>query len=220
MQLTQRVEQIQQRLAAASQPVTLIAVTKYASLDQMVAAYHAGIRHFGENKVQDALEKMEQLPPEVVNGVQWHLIGHLQSNKINKTLGRFALIHSVDSVDLAEGLSLRNVNANLIQPILLQVNVSKEATKHGFAPEETLAAMQKIMTLKGVRVQGLMTMAPATTDEQAIADTFAGLANLRELLISSTQHPLPELSMGMTQDYIHAIPCGATMVRIGSAIFR
>ncbi|MBY0403410.1 MAG: YggS family pyridoxal phosphate-dependent enzyme, partial [Cyanobacteria bacterium] len=115
--------------------VKLIAVTKYASDAQMIAAYDAGLRDFGENKVQDALDKMDRLPQEMVQSVSWHLIGHLQSNKAKKTVGRFSLIHSVDTISLAEELSLRNVKANLRQPVLIQVNVSEEATKHGFAPD-------------------------------------------------------------------------------------
>lgn len=200
-------------------PPTLMAVTKYATLPQMVAAYQCGVRDFGENKVQDALEKMAALPQAVTHGVRWHLIGPLQRNKINKTLGRFALLHAIDSVELAEAVSLRNVNANFTQPVLLQVNVSKEPTKHGFAPDEVPRVYEKIRTLKGLLVQGLMTMAPHTSDSSQIKAVFHGLKTLQDSLEKTFGDSLPERSMGMSQDYIHAIGEGATILRIGSAIF-
>lgn len=200
-------------------PVTLVAVTKHATMDQMLEAYEAGVRHFGENKVQDALKKMETLPGEVVNGVSWHLIGHLQSNKVNKTLGRFGLIHSIDSVELARDISLRNVKANLVQPVLMQVNITQAPTKHGFSPAETADAVGEIKELIGIRLCGLMTMADANQEEHLLRKTFCGLRDLRDRLADEKSIPLPELSMGMTMDYIHAIPCGATIIRLGSALF-
>jgi pyridoxal phosphate enzyme (YggS family) len=216
--------EIQSRLSAiqhdmAGRPVTLVAVTKNASLAQMEAAYQCGVRHFGENRVQDALDKKACLPKEVVDGVTWHLIGHLQSNKINKTLGQFDLIHSIDTLPLAEAVSLRNVNANLVQPVLLQVNVAKEPSKHGFSPAELDAAYSHCRTLKGIEIKGLMTMAPANVPSSEIENVFLELEKLRQSLVFTFGDSLPECSMGMSQDYIHALPLGATIIRIGSAIF-
>ncbi len=199
--------------------VTLVAVSKYATPDQMIEAYEAGIRHFGENKPQDALTKKQQLPPELVSDVTWHFIGHLQRNKVNKTIGQFSLIHSVDTVTLAEALSLRNVNAGFVQPILLQINISNEKTKHGFSHEESLGALEAIRNLPGVHVRGLMTMAPATQDVDRVVQAFCGLRALRDQMSAQLAMALPELSMGMSQDYIHAIHCGATIIRLGSALF-
>jgi PLP dependent protein len=203
----------------AGRPVTLVAVTKNATLAQMEAAYHCGVRHFGENRVQDALDKKQRLPKEIVEGVTWHLIGHLQSNKINKTLGQFDLIHSIDTLPLAEAVSLRNVNANLLQSVLLQVNVAKEPTKHGFSPDELEVVYGHCRTLKGIAIKGLMTMAPANVPSPEIEKVFSELEELRQMLISRFGDSLPECSMGMSQDYIHALPLGATIIRIGSAIF-
>lgn len=216
--MAERLEGIRAELG--EHPVKLIAVTKYATPAQMVEAYELGLRDFGENKVQDALEKKSLLPPEVAQGVTWHLIGHLQSNKINKTLRQFSLIHAIDSVELAEQVSLRNVNIDFCQPVLLQINVSGEASKHGFPPSQTLEALQKISALPGLDIQGFMTMAPATKSVPQILDTFCGLRDLRDTIKQQTFLPLRELSMGMTQDYIHAIACGATMIRLGSALFQ
>jgi pyridoxal phosphate enzyme (YggS family) len=216
-EIKSRLKRIDEQIAG--RPVTLVAVTKNATLAQMEASYHCGVRHFGENRVQDALDKKQRLPKEIVEGVTWHLIGHLQSNKINKTLGQFDLIHSIDTLPLAEAVSLRNVNANLLQSVLLQVNVAKEPTKHGFSPDELEVVYGHCRTLKGIAIKGLMTMAPANVPSSEIEKVFSELEELRQMLISRFGDSLPECSMGMSQDYIHALPLGATIIRIGSAIF-
>jgi pyridoxal phosphate enzyme (YggS family) len=211
---------VQDFLASLPPHVTLIAVSKYATVPQILDAYHAGARHFGENRVQDALAKMAALPPDVAQAIHWHLIGPLQRNKINKIVGRFALIHSLDSGDIAQALSERTVLAGLVQPVLLQVNVSGEATKHGFAPQDLIQQVHTLLQLPGLQVKGLMTMAPHTSDSTQLTQCFTGLRQLRDTLVSETGQPFSELSMGMSGDYRQAIDCGATMVRIGQALFR
>lgn len=200
-----------------SRPVTLVAVSKYASLAQMQEAYHAGIRHFGENKIQDALKKIEVWPQD--QPVQWHFIGHLQSNKVKKTVGHFTLIHSVDSVRLAEKLSEENQAAGRVQDILLQINLSQDPSRFGFSPDETAKALNIIQLLPGVQVKGLMTMAPFTDDESLIKTVFCKLRDMKKELESTCSTPLPEISMGMSHDYVHALECGATIIRIGSFLF-
>lgn len=205
---------------AGDRPVTIIAVTKYALPEQMREAYAAGVRDFGENKIQDCLQKMDVFAKEGHTDVRWHFIGHLQTNKIPKTIGRFHLIHSVDSRRLAEKLSAANTEAGRVQPVLLQVNVSGEAAKHGFFPEELRGAMPELVQLKGIDIRGLMTMAPHTPDQGVVRGVFADLANLRDDLAALHRIDLPELSMGMSHDFVHALGLGATMIRIGSLLFQ
>ncbi|WP_373533537.1 YggS family pyridoxal phosphate-dependent enzyme [Vampirovibrio sp.] len=209
---------------AGDRPVTLIAVTKYASVEQMREAYYAGIRHFGENKVQDALTKMALFSGEEFPDLNWHLIGSLQSNKANKTVGRFALIHSVDSVALAERLSRQNEAAGHQQKILLQVNVSDDPTRMGFTPDALLASAQHIAGLPGIVLQGLMTMAPPEAslnqNETTLKACFHSVSALKEALEAQQGIPLPELSMGMSHDFPQALACGATIIRIGNYLFK
>lgn len=201
-------------------PVTVVAVTKYARLDRMEAAYEAGIRDFGENKVQDALAKMPHFPAERFADLRWHFIGNLQTNKVNKTPGRFSLIHSVDNLKLAEKLSAANQAAGLIQPVLLQVNFSPDESRQGFLPARLEEAAVKTHELAGLSVRGLMTMAPHTQDSAVIKGVFSGLRDMRDDLERKLGIRLPELSMGMSNDFVHALECGATIIRVGSYFFR
>jgi pyridoxal phosphate enzyme (YggS family) len=184
--------------------VQLIAVTKYATLEQMHEVYKLGICHFGESRLQTALPKISQMPTDVV----WHFIGALQSNKINKIVEHFDYIHSVGSVAIAQAIAKCTKRPKLF----LQVNTSGEATKHGFTEEELLRSFDEILKLN-LPVIGLMTMAPLTPDEQVVRRCFARLRALRDQL--GLQH----LSMGMSQDFTLAIEEGATFVRIGSLLF-
>ena len=149
----------------------LVAVTKYATLPQMVTLFKAGVRHFGENKVQDALSKKETLlsqgflSPDEFSQIKWHLIGHLQSNKVNKAVGQFDWIHSVDSLALAERISKRAEELGIRQNILLQVNISEEESKSGFTENALLQSIASIGQLPGISVRGLMTIAPANVEE-------------------------------------------------------
>jgi len=195
---------------------TLVAVTKYATPEQTQWAINAGLMHLGENKVQSAVEKKLLLNrPDV----HWHLIGHLQTNKVRHTVGQFALIHSVDSVKLAEKISEANVVHNIVQPVLLQANISGEATKQGFLGDELQQHFPLIAQLPGLSLKGLMTMAPHTDEVSIVRKSFAGLVDLQKSLQDRHQVPLPELSMGMSNDYGHALELGATIIRLGSVLF-
>ena len=215
-----RVAEIRARIDAAAargghrQPrVTIVAVTKTHGADAPRAAWAAGIHDVGENKVQEALAKMA----EVDVPVRWHMIGHLQRNKV-KQLDGFSLVHGVDSARLADALHEHGVARDRAMEVLLQVNVAGEATKGGFSPDELRPEAERLTTQVGVRVRGVMTMAPLTGDERVLRATFAGarecLAVLREV-----GHPADELSMGMSNDYEVAVEEGATMVRLGTALF-
>jgi len=189
-----------------------VVVTKNHPLEDVLDLYEAGCRHFGENRVQEALSKVEGAPSDI----QWHFIGTLQKNKVPKVLGSFSLIHSVDSPDLAEAISKRSQE---MTPVLLQVNTSGEATKHGLSPEQWLQTIEQVNCLPNLDIRGLMTMAPFTEDKAIIRSCFACLRKFRDQLESELGKELPHLSMGMSHDYQVAIEEGATLLRIGSAVF-
>ncbi len=197
--------------------VTLIAVTKTHGIDEIRAAAVAGVTHVGENRVQEAEEKIGQL--QASGNLSWHLIGNLQKNKVAKALSLFDMIHSIDSLELARVLDDRNASRKPM-PVLLEVNIMGEVTKRGFTPEETLASADIVAALPHLSLEGLMTIAPQSADPEACRPCFRKLAQLaekakRELPHISWRH----LSMGMSQDFTVAIEEGATLVRIGSAIF-
>jgi pyridoxal phosphate enzyme (YggS family) len=189
--------------------ITLVAVTKGVGTGAIRAAFDLGIRNFGENRVQEAEDKIAQLSA-LRPTVAWHMVGHLQSNKAKLAVELFDIIHSVDSVSLAEILNRR---LDDILPVLLEVNVSGEATKGGFSAVETGAAVEAIKQLSNLKVIGLMTVAPPVVDLEQVRPVFRKLRELRDSL------GLEHLSMGMTDDFEVAIEEGATMVRIGRAIF-
>lgn len=209
-------EAVRERMSAACQragrrpeEVTLIAVTKTVDPAAIETALQSGIRHFGENRVQEAEKKMEKLS-HLDPRPTWHLIGHLQSNKIKPALKLFDIIHSIDSIGLAQELDRR---AERRIQALLQVNVAGEDTKNGFSPEEIQPAFNIISNLSGIEVKGLMTIAPLVEDAEKVRPVFRRLRELRDSL--SLEH----LSMGMTDDFEIAIEEGSTMIRIGRAIF-
>jgi hypothetical protein len=226
-ELQSRIAAVQERIAAAARragrdpaEVTLVAVSKTHSPEEVAAAYAAGLRVFGENRVEEAAPKAEAVARLVAPAVlpAWHLIGHLQSRKADEVLPWASMVHSVDSVKLAQRLS-RLVTAEKL-PILLEVNVSGEASKYGFRPEELPAAVEAIASLPGLALQGLMTMAPIAADPEDVRPVFAALRALRDKLTRS--YPTLDwrhLSMGMTDDFEVAIEEGATLVRVGRAIF-
>jgi pyridoxal phosphate enzyme (YggS family) len=189
--------------------ITLVVVTKEVGFSAVRAAFDCGIRDFGENKVQEAEDKIGQLS-DLKSDVTWHMVGHLQSNKAKAAVGLFDIIHSVDSIKLAEILSRR---AEKTLPVLLQVNVSEETTKGGFAVNEVVAAVEEIRQLPNLKVMGLMTIAPLVADVEEARPVFRKLRELRDSL------GLEHLSMGMTDDFEVAVEEGATMLRIGRAIF-
>jgi len=217
--LAERVAEVRGRIGAAvargghGQRVTIVAVTKTYGAEAVTAAYDAGVQDVGENRVQEALSKMD----DVTVPVRWHLIGHLQRNKA-KTVDRFALVHSVDSGRLADAVA--RVGDDRGEPVrsLMQVNVSGEEAKGGLSPDEVDTEGERWLGLRGLRVDGVMTMAPLDADERILRQTFAGARQVLQRLVA-LGHPAAELSMGMSNDYEIAVEEGATMVRLGTVLF-
>jgi pyridoxal phosphate enzyme (YggS family) len=214
--IEQNVRDIERRIAGACEragrspdEVTLVAVTKNIDIPAIEAAFNAGIRHFGENRVQETKPKIEQLA-NLRSHVTWHMIGHLQANKAKTAVNIFDIIHSVDSLKLAETLSKHSQHK---LPVLIEVNVSGEWTKSGFNISEVDEAVALIRKLPNIEVQGLMTIAPWLSDAGEVRPVFRRLRQMRDSL------GLEHLSMGMTDDFEVAIEEGATLVRIGRAIF-
>ena len=211
-----RVE-IARRQAAAgwSHPVTIVAVTKGFGLEAVEAALAAGLTDLGENRVQEAVAKIDT---PVGRRATWHLIGHLQRNKAKDVPGRFGLVHSLDSAVLAEELDRRAATHGATVRALLQVNVAGETQKSGCAPAEAAGLAKRVAGLPHLALEGLMTIAPLTDDEAAQRRTFRGLRELRDTLKEDGLW-LPTLSMGMSGDYGAAIEEGATVIRVGTALF-
>ena len=195
--------------------VTIVAVTKGFGPAAVVAALAAGLADIGENRVQEAVEKMAD--PRAA-GATWHLVGHLQRNKAKQVPGRFALVHSIDSWELAVELDRRAAALETRQRALVQVNVAGEAQKSGCAPADTPALARRITTLEHLALEGLMTLAPFTDDADVQRRTFRGLRALRDGLKEDGLW-LPTLSMGMSGDYGTAVEEGATVIRLGTALF-
>ena len=215
-----RIAQAAERAGRQADEVTLVAVSKTKPVELIKMAYALGLHNFGENRVQDALPKIAEFRHEGLAPVTWHMIGHLQRNKVNKVVGSFDTVQSVDDVQLAQALHRHAAELGLRIPILLQVNISGEASKEGMAPEETFAVAQQIVTLPQLDVQGLMTVAPLVTDAEEVRPVFRRLRQLRDQLRQEVpQSAWQHLSMGMTDDYEIAIEEGATIVRVGRAIF-
>jgi len=197
--------------------VTLIAVSKTKPVFMLKEVYDFGIRNFGENKVQELCEKHPQLP----NDIKWHQIGHLQTNKVKQVIDKASLIHSVDSVRLAETIEKEAAKRDLIVNILIEVNVAEEESKFGFKVEEVLPAIETIATFPHVQIKGLMTIAPFVENPEENRTVFARLQKLSVDIRSKNidNVSVDILSMGMTNDYQVAIEEGATMVRVGTGIF-
>ncbi len=206
----------------APESVTLVAVTKTFPAEDAMEAFRAGAGDLGENRVQELVAKEDAFRAAGLSA-SWHLIGTLQKNKVKYVVGRVAMIHSVDSLDLLAEISGRSLARGLVTDVLLQVNVSREETKHGFEVSETARAVAAGLAMPGVRLRGLMTMAPPVEDPETVRPVFEGLADLASRIRAGLP-PLDAsgfdvLSMGMSSDYRVAIACGATHVRIGTAIF-
>ena len=216
--LPERLAQVRAVLAQrAAQPVTIVAVTKGFGTDAIRAALAAGIADIGENRVQEAVQKQDELGAGGQGlGIRWHLIGHLQRNKAKVVPGRFELVHSVDSVELATELDRK---AEVPLRVLLQVNVAGESQKSGCALDETPALARAVAALTHLRLEGMMTMAPLTDDEDVQRRTFRGLRVLRDRIKEEEGLWLPTLSMGMSGDYASAAQEGATVIRLGTVLF-
>ena len=215
-------EEIRRRMADAAQragrdpaSVRLVAVSKTYPAEAVAAAAATGQRIFGESRVQESRDKIPACPP----GLEWHFIGHLQKNKVRQALPLFPFFHSIDSTALAGAIDRIAGETGVKAQGLLEVNVSGEETKHGFTPEELRAQFPTLSKLPHLRIRGLMTMAPYNENPEEARPVFRALRELRDELQSTYQHPLPELSMGMSGDFEPAIEEGATLVRVGSSIF-
>jgi pyridoxal phosphate enzyme (YggS family) len=195
------------------QRVAVVAVTKTHGPEAVRAAWEAGLRDVGENRVQEAAAKMAALDVPV----RWHLIGHLQRNKVRQLDG-FALVHSMDSARLADALHEEGVRRQRPVDVLLQVNVSGEASKGGYAADEVRPEAERLSAMPGVVVRGVMTMAPFDAEERVLRATFAG-ARAALTALAEAGHPATELSMGMSGDYVVAVEEGATMIRLGTLLF-
>ena len=197
----------------------IIAVTKYFDESKIIEAYEAGLRDFGESRIPEAIDKIQRLPKEVRQNSRFHLIGHLQTNKVRKVIGVFEYIHSVDSLKLAQVISQEALEQNIIQKVLLQVNNANEVQKFGFSKEELLKNFEQIKTLKGINIIGLMNMAPLGLEERDLRKLFLDVVEIRDELEKKFGCKLKEISMGMSGDYKEAVVAGATMIRLGRKLF-
>lgn len=197
----------------------IIAVTKYFGLDAIIAAYQAGLRNFGESRAIEAIEKINQLPEEIRNNSNFHFIGHLQTNKVRKVVENFDYIHSIDSLKLAEFVSNVALESGKVQNVLLQLNNANETQKFGFSKEDLYENFLQICSLKGLKIVGLMNMAPLGASIELLEKLFRDVVETRDELEKKYNCEIPEISMGMSQDYVIAARCGATMLRIGRKLF-
>lgn len=213
--ISENLSTLQEKIAhcAKGKSPLLIAVSKTVGPDKILQAWQAGHRDFGENRVQELVEKMEQLKNYQIN---WHLIGHLQKNKVRHIVDRCALIHSVDSQELAYEIDKR---AKAVNKILLQVNISQEEQKYGISCEDALILYDYCLGLKKIEVAGLMTIAPFTDDIKVIKSCFSGLGRLKDHILKAWPDKNLLLSMGMSQDWHIALEENADILRIGRAIF-
>jgi pyridoxal phosphate enzyme (YggS family) len=213
--LRQKIKETCNRSGRNPDEVKLIAVSKYFGVDTIIEAKNCGLSDFGENRAQELTLKYEKLG----NTVTWHFIGTLQKNKVKFAVNAAELIHSVDSLELVEEINLKAEKLGIVQKILLEVKTSGEETKSGLETEnEIMNLVKRCSELKNIKLEGLMTMAPLTEDANIIRKSFRDLRNLKDQ-INNKGYNLTELSMGMTSDFEIAIEEGATMIRIGSAIF-
>jgi pyridoxal phosphate enzyme (YggS family) len=221
----ERIEQAAARAGRDPKDITLVAVSKTFSPEMILTAYALGVRHFGENRVEEATEKIPKVDEQTEPGqpISWHMVGHLQSRKVREAVPLFDWIESVDSVALARRMETRAAAVNKTMPVLLEVKVSGEASKFGLSPEPRpalYAAIQEIMALPHLDMQGLMTVAPIVSQPDDARPFFRALRELRDdLRVRFPERAWHHLSMGMTDDFEVAIAEGATMVRIGRAIF-
>lgn len=217
--LPARLAEVRQRIEAArsrggrGQSVTIVAVTKTYGAEAPLAAFAAGVKDVGENKVQEAVTKMH----DVSAPLRWHLIGHLQRNKV-KQLDGFHLVHSIDSPRLADAVASFGVSRKMDVDVLLQANVSGEGTKGGYEPASVEGEAERLLQLQGLCVRGVMTMAPFDANEVVLRRVFAGARAAADVL-KRAGHPAVELSMGMSGDYEVAVEEGATLVRLGTVLF-
>jgi len=217
--ILQNIEAAASRSSRSLQDVTIIAVTKTVNENIIRVIFDMGLDNIGENRVRDAQEKAQELSDLPI---KWHMVGHLQRNKVKKALGLFSFFHSVDSLRLAREMDAESGKRDVITPVLIEVNTGGEVNKFGVAPTGALELSENLNELENISLKGLMTMAPFTEDMDVCRRCFERLRLLRDEINARQiyRDRISELSMGMTQDYMIAVEEGATMVRIGSAFFE
>ena len=213
----ERVQEACDRAGRKREEVTLIAVSKTKPIEMLQEIYDENIRDFGENKVQELCDKIEKMPKDI----KWHMIGHLQTNKVKYIIDKVDMIHSVESLKLAEEIEKRAAQKDIVMDILIEVNMAAEESKFGVKPEDTEALLREIAKMQHIRVRGLMTVAPFVENQEENREVFR---QMRELLVDMNGKKIDNikmdtLSMGMTGDYEVAIEEGATIVRVGTGIF-
>ncbi len=225
--IKKKLEKINEKIKKAAlkanrspEDIKLVAVTKTATVEQIKEAISAGVKTIGENKVQEAKGKYQVLSADIAD-IEWHLVGHLQTNKVKYAIEIFDLIHSVDSIKLAEEIDKRSLQFGIMTNILVEVNVSGEETKYGIKPEEVEYFLKEISEFSRIKVRGLMTIAPIAEDKEEVRPYFRKLRELSEKIENKNikNVKMDYLSMGMTDDFEVAIEEGANMVRIGRGIF-
>lgn len=199
---------------------TIVAVTKYFDEQQIIKYYNLGFRNFGENRVKDALEKIEKLPEEIKKTSKFHFLGHLQTNKAKSVVGNFDLIHSVDSLKLAEALNEAAETKGINQKILIQINNAREPQKSGFLPENVKEAFSEILKMNSLKIEGVMNMAPLNCSEDELHRLFGNIKQINDDLQSEFGVELKQISMGMSNDFKIALQEGATMIRLGRILFE
>lgn len=210
------------RLKKEIEPYTprIIAVTKYYDVSAILEAYEAGLRDFGESRANDAIKKIQSLPDEIKSSSEFHFIGHLQTNKVDKVVKYFDYIQSVDSLHVAQAISASASKLGKEQKILLQVNISGEVQKFGFEESELDKQMEELKNLQGIKMEGLMCMAPLGASDEELDNVFSKAKAVLENLNKKYELKMNELSMGMSDDYKCAVVNGATMIRIGRLLFN
>ncbi len=222
--INERIAQACFKVGRDPRQITIVAVAKGRTADEIQEAATAGISDIGENKVQDALLKYRQLMSTAARhpSIRWHMVGHLQTNKVKDALRLFDLIHSVDSLHLAQEIDKQAYKIDKVQDILIEIKTSEEAAKFGLKPEETIGVIKELAQLKNINIAGLMTVAPLIDNPEKSRPYFKMLRQLKDKIYESgvMKEQLGILSMGMTDDFAVAIEEGATMVRLGRAIFE
>lgn len=216
-EIENRVQAACDRAGRSRDEVTLIAVSKTKPIEDLTEIYNAGVRDFGENKVQELTDKIEKMP----NDIKWHMIGHLQRNKVKYIIDKVELIHSVDSFRLAEEINIQAKKKGIVVPILVEVNIAEEESKFGVSKEDAMELVKQIATLDGLTVKGLMSIAPYVVDSEENRPYFH---KIKDLSVDISNENIDNvsmdiLSMGMSGDFEVAIEEGATMVRVGTGIF-
>ncbi len=209
--------EIQEQIAPYTPEI--IAVTKYFGVDAIVDGYKVGLRNFGESRAVEAVEKINTLPQEIKENSKFHFIGHLQTNKVSKVVANFDVIHSIDSVKLAEVVSNEAVRQGKVQDVFVQLNNAEEEQKFGFSKRTLEENFSSLAELKGIKILGLMNIAPFEADEQELESLFEDIRQTQLKLSSEFGVEMQNISMGMSNDYHIAVKHGATMLRIGRKLF-